>query len=94
MSLMSRSLTTILLDLELFSLSENEETQKSCMQWPLDRTLTVYKTEAKCGVEADKVRTLGWNILGDMPSLYANVVNYLSADLKYTERGSVRRRKG
>jgi hypothetical protein len=47
----------------------------------MDKTLNVFKTEVKCDVEAEGVRTLRWNKLGDMPSLYANVVNYLSADM-------------
>jgi hypothetical protein len=45
------------------------------------RTLHVFRIAVNCNVGAYEVRTLRRNILGDAPSLYANAVNYLSADM-------------
>jgi hypothetical protein len=45
------------------------------------QTLNVFKIVVNCKVEAYGARTLRRNTLGDMPSLYANGVNYLSADM-------------
>lgn len=45
------------------------------------QTLHVIRIAVNCNMEAYEVRTLRRNTLGDMPSLYANAVTYLSADM-------------
>jgi len=45
------------------------------------QTLYVFRIAVNCYVEVYVARTLRWNVSGDMPFLYANVVIYLSADM-------------